>query len=290
MPHATTKQVQAIQTAADAIVARRPAYRQLMAFYGDLFQLQTAMGERVAADPPPLPAVGETERDLPLISPPDFAIDGDRAAEMLKSVSRRAETSGSDLAADARTIADALERGRFEPQEAFNALLQDRREVLASIAEQIGLEAASLSFFIYHSLLPELRHTAGRLAERYVGGRNWRHGHCPVCGMPPALSLIDAGGERHLLCGFCWEEWRVDRAGCPLCRSAEKGAHSYFYSEAEPEYRVEACDTCKRYVKTVDSRCLDRPFIAPLEAVATLHLDLKAAEKGYTGTLPGYLK
>jgi hypothetical protein len=39
-------------------------------------------------------------------------------------------------------------------------------------------------------------------------------------------------------------------------------------------------------VKTVDGRKLARPVYPPLEQVATLHLDLKAAEAGYESAFP----
>jgi FdhE protein len=194
------------------------------------------------------------------------------------------------MALDCSAYIDGVEKGLFEPREAFAALLQDQQEELAAIAEGMGVTAGSLAFFTYHSLFPELRRVADRLAGLYLKGRDWQQGQCPVCGTPPALSFLDPGGERRLLCGFCWHGWRVSRVGCPFCRSGESGAHPYFYSDEEPEYRVDLCDSCKRYVKTVDSRKLDRPFYGPLEAVATLHLDLQASEKGYAGSLPDYLK
>jgi FdhE protein len=60
----------------------------------------------------------------------------------------------------------------------------------------------------------------------------------------------------------------------------------YLYSDEEKEYRVDACGSCRSYIKTVDTRVLNRPSYPPLEQVASLHLDLKAAEAGYTAALP----
>ncbi|RPJ13122.1 MAG: formate dehydrogenase accessory protein FdhE, partial [Deltaproteobacteria bacterium] len=50
-------------------------------------------------------------------------------------------------------------------------------------------------------------------------------------------------------------------------------------------YRVDACDSCRKYLKTVDTRVLNRRVYPALEQVASLHLDLKAAEAGYTAAL-----
>jgi FdhE protein len=64
----------------------------------------------------------------------------------------------------------------------------------------------------------------------------------------------------------------------------------YLYSEEEKEYRVDACESCRKYIKTVDTRVLGRRAYPPLEQVASLHLDLKAAEAGYTAGLPIHLQ
>ncbi|MCP4023885.1 MAG: formate dehydrogenase accessory protein FdhE, partial [Desulfobacteraceae bacterium] len=37
------------------------------------------------------------------------------------------------------------------------------------------------------------------------------------------------------------------------------------------------------YIKIVDLRQLERAFYPKLELITTLHLDMKAREKGYTG-------
>ena len=69
------------------------------------------------------------------------------------------------------------------------------------------------------------------------------------------------------MCAYCCEE-----------RPAKLG---YFHSPELDHIRVEACDTCKRYVKGID---LTRFGLAvPLvDEVASAPLDLWAQEHGYT--------
>ena len=67
---------------------------------------------------------------------------------------------------------------------------------------------------------------------------------------------------------------------CVQCGPVDPAKLYYLYSDAEPAYRVDACDACRHYLKTVDRRRLARPFFAPLEQVLTTHLDLLAAKEG----------
>jgi FdhE protein len=83
------------------------------------------------------------------------------------------------------------------------------------------------------------------------------------------------------VCGFCWHRWPTRRRACPWCGNVDAGTLHYFAPEQEPEYRVELCDGCQHYLKTLDLRHLERPAYLPLEQVASLHLDLKAQEMGY---------
>jgi FdhE protein len=45
--------------------------------------------------------------------------------------------------------------------------------------------------------------------------------------------------------------------------------------------RIDLCDSCRHYIKTIDVRALDAPDPC-LEDLATLHLDVIAGEKGYS--------
>jgi len=69
--------------------------------------------------------------------------------------------------------------------------------------------------------------------------------------------------------------------GCVFCENSDAELQNYFYSEEEKEYRVNLCDHCHSYIKMVDLRQMDRAFHPNLELVSTLHLDMKAREKGY---------
>jgi len=142
-----------------------------------------------------------------------------------------------------------------------------------------------LSLLVYSSLAPALAGGAQQLAAAYLQNVDHNKGYCPVCGCPPAMSILDAEiGRRWLYCGFCRHQWPVQRIFCPTCENADGKQLQYFYADSEKEYRVDLCEKCRTYLKSVDARELSRPLFAPLEQVATLHLDLSAQEKGYQST------
>jgi formate dehydrogenase accessory protein FdhE len=111
---------------------------------------------------------------------------------------------------------------------------------------------------------------------------------CPFCGGAPQLSILDAapagaasdGGGRRLLCATCLTEWPFRRVRCAACGEEDEHKLSYFRGGEPDHLRVDACESCRRYVKTVDLTRLG--LAVPLvDEVAGAPLDLWAREHGY---------
>jgi FdhE protein len=111
---------------------------------------------------------------------------------------------------------------------------------------------------------------------------------CPACGGLPQLAIFGDTGEslvtaqRRLVCSRCSTEWTYARMTCVSCRETEGGKMPILADESRlPHLRVDACDTCRSYLVTVDVR--REPGAVPLvDEIAALPLDLLAAERGYT--------
>ncbi|MDY6954045.1 MAG: formate dehydrogenase accessory protein FdhE, partial [Thermodesulfobacteriota bacterium] len=92
------------------------------------------------------------------------------------------------------------------------------------------------------------------------------------------------------LCSFCGHEWRTHRLCCPFCENRDQKTMHYFFSDEEKDCRVDVCDQCKRYVKTIDTRKMKRPMHPYVEQISTLHLDMLAREKGLESGIPLWLQ
>jgi FdhE protein len=111
---------------------------------------------------------------------------------------------------------------------------------------------------------------------------------CPHCGGLPQLSILDAasatmsadGSGRRLLCAFCLAAWPFRRILCPWCGEEDERKIGYFESPELGYQRVDACETCRHYLKSID---LSRLGLAvPLvDEVAGAPLDIWAREQGY---------
>lgn len=121
--------------------------------------------------------------------------------------------------------------------------------------------------------------------------RMHRRGRCPFCGGAPWSSARREGGElegarRMLCCALCGTEWMFQRVLCPSCFEEDPERLPCFSSERHVNVRIEACETCRRYVKSVDLTLDARP-IPEVDDLLSISLDLWAAEQGFTRIEPG---
>jgi FdhE protein len=274
-----------VRQASDAIIAARPSYVELITFYAHIFAAQEDARLRVLL--PPVQLSDELlhikrREQLPLVMTSEMVFDPLVSGNLLKEICRLTIDRGSQLTGAAQALYGQLAKARslFEP------FLKAQESDILAAAEDMGVAPNALAFFLYHSLRPSLCNGATQLAAYLDSSPSGEQGYCPVCGSPPAIAWLEGEGQRYLFCRFCWHKWPLNRARCPFCGNREQQGLLYLYSEEEKEYRVDACQSCRKYIKTVDTRVLGRPAYPPLEQVASLHLDLKAAEAGYESTPP----
>ena len=128
--------------------------------------------------------------------------------------------------------------------------------------------------------------------SRVAPGRDLRDGGCPFCGAAAVISFRrdlpeSNGAARYLVCGLCGTEWLFNRIRCPSCLEEDPVKLPSFQNEAQKGVRIEACETCKRYVKSIDLSLDARP-IPEVDDLASLAMDLWALEQGWTRIEPGW--
>jgi formate dehydrogenase accessory protein FdhE len=110
---------------------------------------------------------------------------------------------------------------------------------------------------------------------------------CPACAGKPQLSFLQnnettaESGNRDLMCAKCLSVWSFRRVVCANCGEEDPVKLGYFESTAINHVRIEACDNCKYYLKSIDLTRLGnaQPLV---DEVAAAPLDLWATEHGYT--------
>lgn len=146
--------------------------------------------------------------------------------------------------------------------------------------DRVCVDLSSEGFFLWALAHPYMVEV-GRLRAPVAGEPR---GTCPVCEGDPAASVLWEDVEaqstpRKLVCGLCAVEWSFPRVVCPVCFEQRPEKLPRLAAEEIPWVRVEGCETCKTYVKTVDLT-KEPGAVAVVDALASLPLDLAAKEQG----------
>ena len=107
---------------------------------------------------------------------------------------------------------------------------------------------------------------------------------CPLCSALPLAGVLRPEGDgarRSLVCSFCAHEWAYRRLVCPACGEEDVVKLVVYSAPNFPHVRVEACDSCRQYIKTIDLT-KDGHAIPVVDELATIPLNLWASEQGYT--------
>jgi FdhE protein len=149
-------------------------------------------------------------------------------------------------------------------------------------AKTAGVESAmgSEPLFFARALLQPY---AEWLATRGSPQRQTQEAACPFCGGRPVTGVLRGegdGAKRSLICSLCATEWQYRRIVCPNCGEQNKDRLPV-YTAGEIDYiRVEACDTCKTYIKSVDLT-RNGHAVPTVDELATVALNIWADEHGY---------
>jgi FdhE protein len=164
------------------------------------------------------------------------------------------------------------------PSDSWNALLTSYWELGGLFDQQIG---AFGQFFPRAFLEPYAAYIAGRAAVPPVLATPRV---CPLCGGRPLFGVLRRegdGGKRCMVCSFCGYEWEFRRILCPTCGEEEEKKLPVYVAEQFPHVRVEACDTCKFFVRTIDLT-KDGHAVPLVDDLAAIPLTLWAHELGYS--------
>jgi formate dehydrogenase accessory protein FdhE len=107
---------------------------------------------------------------------------------------------------------------------------------------------------------------------------------CPSCGSKPVVGVLRGegdGAKRGLICSLCSLEWPYRRLICAHCGEEDKNKLPVYIAAQIDHIRVEACDTCHTYLKSVDLT-KDGFAVPEVDEIATVSLNLWADEHGYT--------
>jgi len=177
--------------------------------------------------------------------------------------------------------AEAMRRGLLDPKQLTADVLAGRPEAIHARMDSLGLDAGLAATVLRLTLFPVLTQLHEALTSTPNG--RWERGYCPTCGSWPLLGEFRGLEQtRFLRCGQCAAEWEFPRLRCPFCSCTDHRQLGFFFVESEEgKSRVATCDACRGYVKMVSTLTVLSPPMLLTADVATMHLDLAAADRGY---------
>ncbi len=261
----------------------RPSHKEILEFYGAVLREQLKVREKIRPETLLKKAsfLPQEESDPPLLQGREIPIDLEAAKRVFRSLCR--VTKG-----ETRTLQEGIERveketrsGKIDMDRFLGEMTLSDARYTEEVSSSLGLSRDILTFLGRASIQPFLVEATATLGDR-VDLAEWSKGICPICAAPPLLSeLAETEGQRLLICSRCGHRWKAFRMACPFCNTEDPEAHRYLFVEGDEAVRIDVCESCRKYIKTIDSRKMGQTIFPLLEDMGTLHLDMLAQEKGY---------
>jgi FdhE protein len=270
-----------VQVELERLREQKPVLAELAAQLNDcLLALYTEPLRVVVPALSPEKAVAKLSAGLPLLRGETLEIDwpavNRRWLDVVGALTQRRADAAPALARVVRS-------GQLDIAELTAAVLAGQsgrvHERAAALDLDVPLTASVLSLTLFPVMVP-IR--AG--LEPLLSAGSWKEGFCPACGSFPKLGEYRGLEQtRFLRCGLCAAAWQFPRLRCPCCGNNDHRQLGYLHVEGEEgKCRAGICEECRQYVKMVSTLTPLSPLQVLVTDLATVHLDLLAADKGYS--------
>lgn len=274
-------EVEQAQAGLDRVVREKPVLADLAGQLGAC--LVAAYAEPVRVHIPQLSKEAAADKlgaGVPLLRGETLDVDWPALQRRVQDVAGAMAERRPDAAP---ALAGAVRSGQLDVAELTTAVLAGRPHALHERAEALGLDVPLTASVVALALFPVL--VAVRVGlEPLLAAGSWAEGYCPVCGGYPKLGEFRGLEQtRFLRCGLCAAEWQFPRLRCPGCGNTDHHRLGYLHVEGEEnQCRAGTCEECRQYVKMVATLTPLAPLDLWVTDVATIHVDLLAADRGFT--------
>jgi FdhE protein len=168
---------------------------------------------------------------------------------------------------------------RHGPTDLAASAPTDPERLLLELSGGEQLDSEPAKFYARALLQP----FAESLASRGSPDTQSTLSRCPFCSARPVVAILRGegdGAKRSLLCSLCGTEWQFRRIVCPNCGEENKDRLPVYLAEELDYVRVDACDVCRTYIKSVDLT-KNGHAVPVVDELATVALTLWAEENGY---------
>jgi len=174
-----------------------------------------------------------------------------------------------------------LRLSRADSLALLSAAISGDPAIIQRLAAQLEVDAAALESRAQMAALPLLQ--ACRQQLQSLLPQFWSESYCPICAAWPVLAeRRGLDRSRRLRCGRCATDWEVEWLYCIYCGERDhRKLGTLLPEEAGEMLKVETCDTCHGYLKSIASLQGFQPLELLLQDLETVELDLVALERGY---------
>jgi FdhE protein len=262
-----------------------PEYESFLDFWEKILLVQASFYPRIqnwGKDLPESSNLLKLKEGFPLLSWNNLPVEDRLVQELFMALCQATGKSNKKFEQEIPKIERWLADKGQSFSEWMRLIFQDEEDSFIQKAVDLGLDADLMTFLFLSSLKPFLKVRSGELVQQLTKTiEEWNRGYCPVCGSRPLLSFLQEDGRRAGVCSACEVLWPMPRFYCPNCDNTDQKTLGFFFIEGDEGVRIEVCDGCRHYLKSVDLRKKGLDPIPVLEDLLTTHLDLWAQKKGY---------
>jgi FdhE protein len=222
-----------------------------------------------------------------LLSEQKINIDTELFREILFSLSKAISKAIHSAPEFLQQLGDAEEFNENNMGNFLKKIVSFNKEELEKFIEEegidnkTGVDSEIIAFIIFMSLSPFYSLYMNEVRKK-IDFSIWRRGYCPVCGQTAVIAKHRSeDGARVLNCWLCHAEWVYPRLECPYCENKDQKKLRFFYVPGDMSRQVHVCEKCKKYLKTIDTKIMQKEVILDVEAIATGYLDIVAEREGY---------
>ena len=266
------------------IIGKSPHSKEIITAFKPLFLVRERLiDELKLKSAAPSSIDGDKLRQgIPCINQTPFFLEGDPWEKIGLAVVSAIREGFPALADDVAKLEGKMRAGDLRLFDAFADFPDSIEKAVNRWSKDTDAKPQAIGLMLSMVTRIVLQAKSAGIGE-HIEGLGWEKGTCPVCGAHPTIAVIrEKIPQRWLHCSRCGHEWRYTRMLCPGCEQESPSGLDYFYVEDRRQETAFTCNSCKRYLITLNQISDMGDYDRDVSAMSLIHLDLIMQEKGFT--------